>query len=102
MTTYWLYEGGLTLLVGIQLVRYILGRISEKTYWGICSLANAAGVVVEIAFHRNHTRICIDAAFTALFIWLWWKSGGGDDTKRRLRSLMKTFEPTRRTAPVHA
>lgn len=32
----------------------------------------------------------------------WWKNGGGDDTKRRLRKLRKKFQPTRRTAPQSA
>jgi hypothetical protein len=44
----------------------------------------------------------IDAALAAFYAWRWWKNGGGDDTKRRLRSLGRRFSPVRRTAPSAA
>jgi hypothetical protein len=40
--------------------------------------------------------------FSAYLAWRWWRSGGGDDTKRRLRSAARAFTPVRRSAPVAA
>lgn len=40
------------------------------------------------------------AGLTALQLWLWWNSGGGDGTRRRLRKWARQFQGTRRTAPA--
>jgi hypothetical protein len=32
--------------------------------------------------------------------WVWWNGGGGDGTKRRLRSAARVFRGVRRTAPA--
>lgn len=45
---------------------------------------------------------CCSASAGALFAWLWWHGGGGNDTKRKLRKARAKFVPTRRTAPVTA
>ena len=42
---------------------------------------------------------CIMAALCAVFLWLWWTSGGGKKTKRRLKKARR-FIGVRRTAPV--
>lgn len=42
----------------------------------------------------------IYAGVAAFWGWLWWKSGGDDDTRRRLREAARAFTPVRRTAPV--
>lgn len=36
----------------------------------------------------------------ALLAWSWWNSGGGDDTRRRLREAARPFKAVRRTTPV--
>lgn len=56
--------------------------------------AFAALLVDQSAFAVNA------AGLSALFGWLWWHSGGGDDTKRRLKAWAARFHGVRRTAPA--
>jgi hypothetical protein len=42
----------------------------------------------------------VGASVTAF--WVWWRNGGGKDTKRHLRALADRFRPVRRTAPAAA
>ncbi|MEW2568395.1 hypothetical protein [Streptomyces sp. NPDC047070] len=60
----------------------------------MCSLAN---IIV-----RNQGEAAFHAGVTAIVLWLWWNSGGGDGTRRRLRRWTRAFHGTRRTAPTAA
>ena len=54
-----------------------------------------------LAYHAGNVVCAIIYGFdTAFYVWIWWRNGGGDDTKRRLRDVKKRFEGVRRTAPV--
>ncbi|MEU8682923.1 hypothetical protein [Streptomyces sp. NPDC048611] len=46
--------------------------------------------------------VAIDASLFAYSVYRWWTGGGGDGTKRRLRSAWQAFVPVRRTAPQGA
>jgi hypothetical protein len=50
----------------------------------------------------DEVLVAIDAGLFAWCAFRWWKGGGGDDTKRRMRSAWKPFQPVRRTAPQGA
>lgn len=56
------------------------------------------------SFHYEHDVFNGDfqAVLAGFMLWLWWRNGGGDGTKRRLKKLKERFEGTRRTAPVTA
>lgn len=43
--------------------------------------------------------LALYAAVVLWFGWLWWNSGGGDDTRRLGKRLGERFRPVRRTAP---
>ncbi|QBJ94474.1 hypothetical protein D0Z67_29335 (plasmid) [Streptomyces seoulensis] len=68
---------------------------------GLMCLANsviALGGVVD----GSPVSASMSAGFAAVSGWLWWKGGGGDDTKRRLRTWARRFQGVRRTAPSAA
>ncbi len=44
----------------------------------------------------------LNAAACGYYLWAWWRGGGGDGTRRRLRRLRERFTPVRRTAPAAA
>lgn len=66
-------------------------RLGLAIMFGFYTLADA----------ENHDPVsaAISAAFTAVFLWLWWTNGGGKKTKRRLKRALR-FKGVRRTAPV--
>ncbi|MFB7858994.1 hypothetical protein [Rhodococcus qingshengii] len=66
-----------------------------------CNLGTAVGYFVMMiakAADEKTVGASIDAGLGALFLWLWWVGGGKDDTKRRIRSFLRNFVPSRRTA----
>jgi hypothetical protein len=85
--------GFVALVVGVQ------PKIGERNAWLVIMLANAcfllACVLEEWVFGAAWA-----AVFVAYCLWRWWNSGGGDDTKRRLRKLKEKFDGVRRTAPA--
>jgi apolipoprotein N-acyltransferase len=95
-------------LIGISWVLSLIGFLGCATgrlpYWrssGLYALANALCLLADVLAHDRviapvNGAVCVWAAFA------WWKGGGGDGTKRRLRSLARKFTPTRRTAPAMA
>lgn len=87
----------------LQLLAFLLqgfGMMDLKTY----RLSMAISCFLAVAIARSLTHLTtiseINAAIGVIWLWLWWKSGGGDDTKKRLRKLKDKFRPVRRTAPV--
>ncbi len=76
-------------------------RIPVRRYAGTMAILNAlAGVLCAV--NGWTSNVYLMAAATALFAWLWWHSGGGDGTRRRLKSWAGRFQGVRRTAPQGA
>lgn len=65
-------------LIAVAEFLYALGGLAAGEFWG-ASVCGGIG---------------------AWFAVRWWRGGGGDDTKRRLRKLRRAFQPVRRTAPA--
>ncbi|MEL3944836.1 hypothetical protein [Streptomyces sp. LNU-CPARS28] len=66
---------------------------------GIIAVANALYAVENIR-EGDHLWAVFDTAVCAYFAWCWWHGGGGDGTRRRLRSWARRFRGVRRTAPA--
>lgn len=79
----------------------LAGRITTRRYAGCMTVAYAA-LGVLCAVNGWTSTLYLGAAGTALFAWLWWHSGGGDGTRRRIRSWARRFHGVRRTAPQGA
>lgn len=89
---------GLALIV-VGAVALALHRIPEHGFWGIMCLSQV--VVGASGFLTGNTLAAsISSAAAAYTGWKWWTGGGGDQTKRRLRSLTNRFRGVRRTAPA--
>lgn len=76
------------------------GSVSLKDAYLLVSVASFFQTVA--ATLTQPLSALIPAMLTAVNLWMWWRNGGDDDTKRRWRTLKKKFEPVRRTAPVTA
>lgn len=74
------------------------GRLKFHQFQGLCALANFAFAIDGVTTHFSVVA-SINAASGAVSAYLWWKGGGGDETKRRLRKLRRSFTGSRRTAP---
>lgn len=82
-----------------SLAAFLLGRIDWRTVHGGSAAANAL-VLLGNVIDGSTTLASFSAALMALSLWQWWNGGGGDGTKRRLRSWARQFRPVRRTAPA--
>lgn len=71
--------------------RQQLYRGAYAVYWLLLYFASA--------LQHDALAQVIDAAFFAVWAYQWWKGGGGNGTKRRLKKLARKFTPVRRTAP---
>jgi hypothetical protein len=91
---------GISLLLA-AFAAHLAHRIPDRTYYGIAALASLLMLAASVA-ERQHVSAGLNAATTALFVWLWWTRGGGDRTRRRLRDAARRFTPRRRTATAHA
>ena len=91
----WLGTG---LLVGSVLAR-CARLIREHQACGIRAVAFGLYSIAEI--HENEPLLAaLSAALCAWDAHDWWRGGGGDGTRRRLRSLRRRFTAVRRTAPA--
>lgn len=88
-------------LVVCGLIGAFSGRLRRYQCDGLYALSF---VPFEIYSVRTGNRfwIVVDAVGFAVFAYRWWTGGGGDGTRRRLRSLRPRFTPSRRTAPQSA
>lgn len=84
------------LLIGLTGFFRGWGSRCVNGWLAICNGSNAAAN----ALAGQRLAACFAAAVCAFAAWAWWKSGGGDGTKRRLRSWARKFRGVRRTAPV--
>lgn len=76
------------------------GRITHTTACGLWTIANV-GSVAAFAVAGQYVYECANAAMAGWCAYDWWNSGGGDGTRRRLRSWARRFRAVRRTAPSH-
>jgi CHASE2 domain-containing sensor protein len=86
-------------LIGAAITARAAGLIGSRTLHGLMAIANAVNLIAAILTGRTGLASYLAGAF-ALSVWMWWNSGGGDGTKRRLRSLDRKFQGVRRTAPA--
>lgn len=88
-------------LMGALSLLWLSQRITVKRYTGWMTVMYASGAVL-CAVIRWHQVMYMNVAGAAWFGWLWWHSGGGDGTRRRLKSWAGRFQGIRRTAPSAA
>lgn len=67
---------------------------------GVMAVSNGASVVSEIMHGGEHLMLSFNGSVAMACLWFWWRGGGGDGTRRRLRALRGAFRGVRRTAPV--
>lgn len=77
------------------------GRISTPQASGIIALG-CIPFIIGFALDGATSVASSFAALGALNAWGWWHGGGGDGTRRRLKSWARRFQGVRRTAPSHA
>lgn len=88
-------------LCGVIIILALLGRVTYKAASLVIAMIWAIYTVVDV-MTGQHIASYIDAVMCVGYLYKWWKHGGGDDTKRRLRRLKEAFKPVRRTAPAAA
>lgn len=77
---------------------YMFQGVEMWRVGGWFALANGIVVVALILEGYPLWRTSISTALAARGAYDWWKGGGGDGTKRRLRGFGRAFTPVRRTA----
>lgn len=87
-------------IVAINCV-WMAGRMPPTRYNAIAAVLHAV-FTIFCAVQDWHVAASIGASSTALSAWLWWHGGGGDGTRRRLKSWARRFQGVRRTAPQGA
>ena len=88
---------GLVIAIGIP-ARHA-GHITTRTFMACCALTNALNLTICVIVHQTGAAGYLAGAL-ALSLWAWWNAGGGDGTRRRLRSWARKFQGVRRTAPA--
>ena len=94
-----------TLFLSVALGAVAVGFTAFFRRWGVRSvngwlaIANGSNAAFE-ALNGDRVMACVASGVCAYAAWRWWKSGGGDGTKRRLKSWARKFSGARRTAPV--
>ncbi|MYR93068.1 MULTISPECIES: hypothetical protein [unclassified Streptomyces] len=88
---------GLLLTAAAAYVVFV--RPSKNAYAAI-AVASALLTIWRIAADQEPSTTIIQAVGTAIYAYLWWHNGGGNDTRRRLREAARPFKAVRRTAPV--
>lgn len=83
---------------GAAFVALIWGATARR-FHGLAAIANGL-MAASDAFDGARVGACCASAVCAYAAWRWWNSGGGDGTKRRLKSWARRFRGVRRTAPV--
>lgn len=86
------------LLLSVVVI-YVTFRPSKAGY-GAVAIGFTLAAIWSALSGQPPAITSIYAGLAALWGWLWWKSGGDDDTRRRLREMARPFTPVRRTAPV--
>lgn len=89
------------LVIWPAVIASFTGRISWYRASGIVALGSVP-VIAAYALDGQTAVASFFAAMGALNAWIWWKGGGGDGTRRRLKSWARRFQGVRRTAPQGA
>jgi len=92
-------ESAGTALSLCALAAFITRRIKSHQCNGMLALSDFLFVLHDLADGRFGSAV-VSGTIGAWFALSWWRGGGGDDTKRRLRKLREKFTPARRTAPA--
>lgn len=88
-------------LAGATFAALFLRRISLTTASALWAISNfLLGLTFVLGGKPGWACWC--AGVTALCAWQWWNNGGGDGTRRRLKSWARRFQGVRRTAPQGA
>lgn len=87
-------------IVWSALLASMFGRISKTQSSGIIALGCIPSIVAFV-LDGTTSAASVFAALGAINAWIWWQGGGGDGTRRRLRSWASRFRGVRRTAPSH-
>jgi len=94
-----------TLFLSVALAAVAMGLAAFFRGWGArrfngwMAIANGSNAAFN-ALNGERLTACAASAVCAYAAWKWWKSGGGDGTKRRLKSWARKFRGVRRTAPM--
>jgi threonine/homoserine/homoserine lactone efflux protein len=91
-----IFNGGLVVSVAGCVYGFGTGR--DQLRRAACAFYGLCAYIADTMEH-NITGQFLGALYFAYFAYQWWKGGGGDGTKRRLRKLRR-FLPVRRTAPA--
>jgi hypothetical protein len=78
-------------------IGWITGRIRFHQSCGLDAIGEGM-ISVSAMRHGEHLWAVWFAALCAMSAHAWWNGGGGDGTRRRLRSLRRVFRGVRRTA----
>jgi hypothetical protein len=97
MTSLMLGLGMLCIAVAGLTTRRLTGCVCN----GLLAISNTL-MGVSNALMGHTAWLCVNAAAAAMSAWGWWHSGGGDGTRRRLKSWARRFQGVRRTAPQAA
>lgn len=89
------------LLLCLGALTYHKGLIAKRDLLGVAALATVPSIVAFCLDGITYMASAF-AALGAVNAWIWWHGGGGDDTKRRLKSWARRFQGVRRTAPSRA
>lgn len=84
-------------LIALLSLLWLAKCITNKQYAGWMTIIYALGGVL-CAVNGWTDVLYMNAGMTAWYAWMWWHSGGGDDTRRRLKSWAGRFQGVRRTA----
>lgn len=69
--------------------------------WALLFDASFIGMTAAMdTLMGNVVLACVNGADAALFLYYYFKNGGGKGTRRRLKAALERFKPVRRTAPV--
>ncbi|RSN50532.1 hypothetical protein DMH12_24940 [Streptomyces sp. WAC 04229] len=88
-------------LSAVAAFAYVTGRFRKHHIYGVMSVGYLLYTLGNV-LSQDTVSAGMGAGFTTILGWLWWKGGGGDDTKRRLKSWASRFQGVRRTAPTHS
>lgn len=97
----WLFIVSYAAAIALSTCSLITGRMTPTRHNAVSAVLHAV-FTVFCAVQDWHVASSIGAASTALSAWSWWHGGGGDGTRRRLKSWARRFQGVRRTAPQGA
>ncbi|CQR59235.1 hypothetical protein [Streptomyces leeuwenhoekii] len=87
-------------IVWPALLAAMFGRITRTQSSGIVAIGCIPSIVAFV-LDGTTSSASVFAALGAINAWIWWQGGGGDGTRRRLKSWGRRFQGVRRTAPSH-